>query len=349
MKKKSLLILFVLLAGVVSDYPALYARNGKQITIAAVGDVMLAHWGEQTLREKGLDYPFSGTGDITSVADIFIGNLEAPITAGGVRDTSKKYTFRFNPELSGVFTRGGFTVFNLANNHMVDFGLEGVKNTIETLDSLDILHCGAGEDWKQARNEAEKEIKGLRFSFLGYSATFPEEFWADAERGGTNFPYAEVIEKDIPRAKKNSDFVVVSIHWGQELRETPKDYQVALAHKFIDLGADLVLGHHPHIVQGIEIYKGVPILYSLGNFTFASYSENAKESMIALITLNKREKKIKKIEIVPINVYNAVVEFNPVPLSGNSKKAFFQKLSELSGVLNGKKIISEAGIINVNP
>ncbi len=196
----------------------------------------------------------------------------------------------------------------------------------------EILYAGAGSNLTEARKAAVAEVNGKRIGFLSYSLTFPEEFWASDTSAGTCFPYASFVYKDVARLKNKTDFVIVACHWGQELRTTPKKYQVELAHNLIDNGADVILGHHPHVVQGIEFYKGKLIAYSLGNFVFASYSERAKDSM--MLQLNLSNEPIMKARIVPINVYNREVDFQPVPLTGDSRDAFLQRMISMSEELN---------------
>jgi len=194
---------------------------------------------------------------------------------------------------------------------------------------------GAGQNIAEARQPAELNIKGKKIAWASYSLTFPQEFWATDTSGGACFPFDTFFFNDVRKFKKENDIVVISFHWGGELMKTPKDYQVLLAHQTIDCGADLVIGHHPHVVQGIEIYKGKAIVYSLGNFIFGSYSENVKESM--LISLNYNTTGIAGCRIYPINVYNKEVEFQPSLLEGNKKAAFLSELDSLSLELNNQR------------
>ena len=135
-----------------------------------------------------------------------------------------------------------------------------------------------------------------------------------------HFPTNHSFTRTLPGLKAENDYVIVSCHWGQELKETPKPYQIQLAHQLIDKGVDLILGHHPHVVQGIEFYKNRLIAYSLGNFVFGSFSERVRDSMILKLTLT--EEGTSEAEIMPINVYNKDVVFQPVPLTGNVKRNF---------------------------
>ncbi|NIW79969.1 MAG: CapA family protein, partial [Calditrichae bacterium] len=280
-------------------------------------------------------------------ADIIFTNLEAPFcNQPELKAFNKKYTFQVNPELVNVLKTGNINLVSLANNHIMDYGIDCLKETFQVLDEHQIQYAGAGLHLNEARKATIFNIKGKRIGFLAYSLTFPEEFWATDTSAGTCFPYEEFVFSDIRELNRTCDYVIISCHWGEELRETPKEYQVKLAHQFIDVGADLILGHHPHIVQGIELYKDKLIAYSLGNFIFGSYSENAKVSLLLKVTLNSNE--FMNVQILPISVYNKEVEFQPVPLNEEQKGRFFEHLTQLSLELNIFPLgITNEGILKV--
>ena len=174
--------------------------------------------------------------------------------------------------------------------------------------------------------------------------TFPEEFWAEENKPGTAFATEAVLEKAIREISQEVDQIIVSFHWGSELMSRPKEYQIQFAHKAIDLGADLVLGHHAHVLQGIELYKSRLILYGLGNFVFGSYSENAKESIIVKAYLGTAG--LLYAQIIPISVYNHKITFQPVILRNKEKSEVIRVLNELSIELNGgKNILNDRGIV----
>lgn len=182
-------------------------------------------------------------------------------------------------------------------------------------------------------------VKGKRIAFLAYSLTFPAEFFASGGRAGTAPGHAAYFLADIARARAKADYVVVSFHWGAEKATRPKPYQVRAARSAIDAGADLVLGHHPHVLQGIERYRQGVILYSLGNFAFGSMSPSSDRSVIARITL---ENGVKEIELLPINVLNSEVRFQPQLLAGKRGKAVVDQMEKLSRQL-GTRIVSDGG------
>ena len=276
-------------------------------------------------------------------ADIVFANLEAPFGEGG-EAYPKQYSFQVDPQLIKVISAGHINVVSIANNHIMDFGIESLQTTMKLLENNNIFFAGAGMELEEARKAAKFSIKGQKIAFVAYSLTFPEEFWATDTSAGTCFPYHTFVYDDIKKLDADSDIVIVSCHWGQESMETPKDYQIELAHKLIDAGADLILGHHPHVIQGIEYYKGKLIAYSLGNFIFGSYSKKAKESI--LLKLSYSNGQITKTEIVPINVFNEEVEFQPIILEGKRKDNFLRYLNKLSLELNKSPfVISSDGEI----
>jgi len=297
------------------------------VTIHAVGDIMLAGSGEETLQRLGYDYPFAATAEALSKADIVIGNLEAPIAVAGEEFTAKKFRFRLNPIAARALKTAGFTHLTLANNHILDFGEEGLRQTRESLAEQGLAFFGAGPDLAAARKVWLTEVKGVRLAFLSYALVYPAEFFAGNGKAGTAPGYAQYFTADIKEAKKAADYVIVSFHWGGEGLDTPKAYQKTAGHKAIDAGADIVIGHHPHVLQGVEYYRSGVIFYSLGNFAFGSMSSKADRSIIARITLDNG---IKEIEIIPLNVLNSEVRFQPRILTGPRGAAVTNRLDRLS-------------------
>ena len=315
----------------------------SQISIVAVGDVMLGSWVEPVLQKEGAEYPFKATAAILHSADVSIANLEAPFTLSG-DPFEKKFNFKVDPKFAIGLKSGGIDVVTLANNHIMDFGEEGLISTIKTLDSLGLKHSGAGMNAGQAHRPVVVGVKDLRIAFFGYSMTFPTEFYASEDSSGTAYPEEAVIIKNLQAWRDSVDFIVTSFHWSAEKLETPKEYQKYFAHLAIDYGADLVLGHHPHVLQGIEIYKNRLIAYSLGNFAFGSYSEYALDSIILKVYLT--ESGLHSAQCFPINVDNADVEFQPRLVEGQRKQAVLDSLRKLSAPLNaGVNIIRHSGLI----
>ena len=325
--------------------PAVSPTPMPQVTIAAVGDMMLGNWGVEKLRINGVNYPFEQVAPYLQKADITTGNLEGPHCNTGEAHPDKKYTFRIPPQWMGGYKWAGFDVVTLSNNHAMDFGGECLLECIDALSALGIKKCGGGKNLSDANQPAVIEKNGVKVAFLGYSATYPKDAWATPGKPGTVFPEHNLLVQTVQKAAAENDLLVVQFHWGEEGRADPKEYQVNLAHLVIDNGADLVIGHHPHILQGVESYKGRLIFYSLGNFTFASYSTRAKTSAIAQVALNKDGSTVSA-KVVPVNVYNYDVQLQPVPMPGDS--AVIGELRAKSSMIKGgiAASIADDGTVN---
>jgi poly-gamma-glutamate synthesis protein (capsule biosynthesis protein) len=300
-----------------------------ELRIAAVGDIMLGGTAAPEMQKYGYDYPFERTKNILKQGQIVFGNLEGPLTDGGVAGTAKQYVFRSPPDkVAPALARAGFNVVSLANNHTLDYGPEGLEDTRAALEKTGIRHVGAGRNDNSARQPVYMMADGVTVAVLAYSLTFPEEFWAGPDKPGTAFGHERHVRADVATARAAADIVVVSFHWGQEGKTELRDYQTQLAHAAIDAGASAVLGHHPHILQGVERYKDGVILYSLGNFAFGSYSNTATRSAIALLTF--RDRQWRELKMVPLNVKNAEVVFQPRPLVGRDATQVVEHLQQLS-------------------
>jgi poly-gamma-glutamate synthesis protein (capsule biosynthesis protein) len=299
------------------------------LVVSAVGDIMLDASSRPIMDGMGYDYPYVQVRQYFSNSQIVFGNLEGPLTDRGTPENDKKFVFHSPPaKVSAALKNAGFNVVSLANNHMLDYGAEGLAQTVETLDTAGIQHAGAGADIMAARKPALLTINGQRIAILAYSLTLPENFYAGAKNAGTAFAHEDQVHDDIVAARKQADIVLVSFHWGQEGKTELRDYQTRIGHLAIDSGASAVIGHHPHILQGIERYKDGIILYSMGNFTFGSYSGHSTRSAIA--QLHFRNGRLQQLQMIPINVNNFEVQFQPQPLKDDAADAVIDTLHKLS-------------------
>lgn len=210
--------------------------------------------------------------DIMNSVDVMMINQEFPFSTRGTKMEDKQYTFRVNPNRVNIFPEMGIDIVTLANNHTLDFGTDALLDTIDTLDNAKIKHVGAGKNLEEAKLTKSFEINDKKIAFLGASRVIPVYEWnAMKEQPGLFTTYdPTLLLEEIKIAKNNNDIVVVYVHWGIERAQYPKDYQRNLGKQYIDAGADIIIGSHPHVLQGIEYYKGKPIVYSLGNFIFGS-------------------------------------------------------------------------------
>jgi poly-gamma-glutamate synthesis protein (capsule biosynthesis protein) len=209
-------------------------------------------------------------------ADLVMVNCETAITRSE-RKEPKQFNFKMNPDLVGVFPKSGISLVTLANNHVYDYGVEGLRDTLRYLDQAGVEYVGAGMNLAEARKPVIRDIKGKRFAFLGYGNYSPA-----TEKGpGVAYRYAEHVTEDVRRVKDSgADIVIVNFHWGVERATEPTARDKALAYLAIESGADVIVGHHPHVLQPVELYKGKVIAYSLGNFVFGGNRRAGKDSAL---------------------------------------------------------------------
>jgi poly-gamma-glutamate capsule biosynthesis protein CapA/YwtB (metallophosphatase superfamily) len=279
--------------------------KNQTITLIAVGDIMLSRYVEQKmLKVNDWLYPFRETYQVTTQGDLVFGNLETPLIEGATVNTDD-LAFRADPKAVAGLKFGGFNILSLANNHFKNKGEAGIKKSLETLDKNKIAHVGAGLNASQARSPAVITINGIKFGFLAYvdSAFTPASYEATATRAGLSFMNEKNLIEDIHRLKAKVDVIIVSMHAGIEYAFKPNNKQISFAHAAIGNGAALVIGHHPHIVEPMEKYKGGYIIYSLGNFIFdQTVPEETREGAVATVTF--QDNKISKVKLTPIEIHD---------------------------------------------
>ena len=281
-------------------YPA---AGGGDITINFAGDTTLA-WSFENAVGDNIDYPFAespwfGEADITMV------NLENAVTDRGYK-VPKEFNFRMPPKYLQVLQKGGIDIVNLANNHVWDYGQVGVEDTIAHLDGAGIRHVGGGVTAEEEREPVILDVKGTRIGFLGYYFT----------EGN--------VEEDVSALKQVVDVVIVNFHWGTERSNFPESYQVDLAHRTIDAGADLIIGHHAHVLQGMERYKNGIIAYSLGNFIFGGNSRRQHDTCVFQLVIRDGQK-------IPTLIPVRVSDWRPYWLEGEEARRVIDSIREYSG------------------
>lgn len=237
---------------------------------------------------------FAFVRDRLKTGDIVFGQLEAVLTQAGTRLPQARHAVRGKPSVAAALKDSGFNVVSFASNHCMDWGRESFFETIDHLTKQDISVLGAGANLAEARKPVILERGGSRVAFLGYCSILPQNYWAEENRPGcvpmrawTHYEQIEhdqpgtpcrvhtfanrddllALRDDIAKARMRADIVVVSLHWGIHfVPAVIADYQREVAYAAIDAGADMILGHHAHILKGIEVYRGKPIFYSLCNF-----------------------------------------------------------------------------------
>lgn len=288
------------------------------LTIAAVGDMIFDRKVKALVASQGGEAPLAAVASRLAGADVTVGNLESTLSDGGTRNTAKDVTFRGHPEGIRGLRLAGFDLLSMANNHVLDYGAQPLLDTVAALDSAGIGHAGAGANQTAAWEPAVIERDGATVAYLAFSHIVPAGFIAQPDRAGlASGKNDEALTLEaIRRAAAENDYVLVSFHWGVEYQDDANGAQVTWAHKAIDAGADMVLAHHPHVIQGIERYNGGLIAYSLGDFVFDHYSRKTGEAFIL------------EAELGPHGVANAVAV--PVYLDGNGKPEFVDGSSAAS-------------------
>lgn len=308
----------------------------ETLSIVAVGDIMLGRYVDVALEKKPPIYPYEKVKSIISSADIAFGNLECSLA----RDPSKEkpiltgYVFKANFDYSIGLKETGFDILSLANNHSLGGGKETIVKTIDVLNKKGIVTVGAGENLTKARELKVMEFNNVKVVFIASTLVCPEIYPAKENEGGVYKSDEDLILEDVKKSKQDSNIVIVSLHWGEEKELAPSNSQRDLAHKIIDSGCDLIIGHHPHVLQGLEIYKGKLIVYSLGNFIFDKTLNITKtnKGVILKCIFDKNSLVMIKIEIYPIVLrYD---KFFPQLAEDNEKTEIIDLVKSISRNLN---------------
>lgn len=276
---------------------------------------------------QGGSAPLARVASLLKSADVTVGNLESPLSVRGVRDAGKDVTFRGDPRGIEGLVLAGFDFVSLANNHVLDYGPDALADTISLLDARSIGHAGAGMDRAAAWRPATLERNGARVAFLSFSHILPPGFIATDSKAGLarGRGNMDAVCDAIRAAKRDADYVIVSFHWGVEYQDDCNAEQVRDAHAAIDAGADMVLSHHPHVIQAVERYKGRLIAYSLGDFVFDHYSRKTGEAFVLQAELGPDG--VGAVRIVPVylDTYG-----RPEVVQGEAARVILERLRTIS-------------------
>lgn len=293
------------------------------ITLMFGGDVNMSHHFAQ-VNGQNHQLPFANFPEYRD-ADLAMVNLENPLTKSQAIQPGEKMNFKADPSYVNVLTEGGIDIVNLANDQTMNYGKEGFQETLDTLNKSGILPVGAGRNAQEARQPRIVEVKGKRIAYLGYADSDLDV--AKENSAGINGRQNDQIAADIRAIRDQVDWVVVNFHWGVELANYPGDWQIDLARFTIDQGADLVVGHHPHVLQGAEIYQGRPIIYSLGNFIFGGNPRSEYDTATLKVSL-KRDR--MKVEFLPVEVKN----YQAQVAKGEKGQAILKHIAEISTIFD---------------
>ncbi|HAM36023.1 MAG TPA: capsular biosynthesis protein [Elusimicrobia bacterium] len=304
------------------------APSSAPVILTAVGDIRLDGPVGWIMAERGPRAPFSALGKELD-ADILFGNLECPLSKRGRKTEGKTWTFRALPRSLTALKAAGFNLVNIANNHVMDYGPDAFEDTLKALREHDLPFIGGGRNRDEAEDLRLITVRGLRVGFLGFTSTFPEKAWATARRPGVAYSDFARVGAVISQARARCDVLVVSFHGGTELAEEPNDIQKAFCRLAVASGADLVLGHHPHVIQPLELIQGKPVLHSLGNFLFVSPNPATRPTIMARIALSGQG--VKSIDFVPLDTNWG----RPAPASAENRQLLMTALDRY-GVLTAQ-------------
>lgn len=291
----------------------------KEFIFLATGDVGMNRENPSSI--------FEGVRDTLNKGDLVFGQLEPCLASVGTPACQSRLPMRGDPKGAGAIREAGYDVISFATNHCMDWGREAFFQTIDVLKKEELQVIGAGKDISEARKPAIVEINGTKIGFLGYNSILPQDYYATKDRPGCapmrgltvyepiehdqpgtpcrihTFPHRDDLKQlleDIRMLRNQVDIVALSIHWGIHfIPAVLADYQRDVAHAAIDAGADVILGHHTHILKPIEVYKGKVIFYSLANFALdppQAFAENLdqQDQHQEIMKLNKDWKNSKK-------------------------------------------------------
>ncbi|MDP4142897.1 MAG: CapA family protein [Bacillota bacterium] len=300
-------------------------KTPTEIVISSVGDCTLGNDSKFAFKNsmpdvlaknnKDYSYFFKNVADIFKADDITTANCETTFTDATKR-ADKQYTFKAPAAYAKAFSLGGIEAVNISNNHIYDYLQKGFQDTISALKQENVNFFGEGNQWVT-------DVKGVKVGYLGYMG-----FSYD-----NNF--LNKLQNDIRAMKEKSQFVVINFHWGVENAYYPNSTQKYLAHYAIDQGADLIVGHHPHVIEGLERYNGKIIAYSMGNFCFGGNTNPSdKDTFILQLKLSFVDNQLKgyAVKVIPCSIssVNYINDYSPIVLSGENKQKVFDKLNKLS-------------------
>ncbi len=298
--------------------------SDSHLRILAFGDIMLSRYVRVLMDKYGMDFVFSKiksqkTGEwFYKNTDFVFANLEGPINGEGTSGGTSM-VFSFNKNVAKFLKEYGFNILSIANNHAIDQGWGGRKNTIDALNDAKVGWCG---------HPSEEEASSVYYGENGFRVS--KDAHSDGEKTAfvcfqdvtskLNIENAKALIKEV---KKNADYVIVSVHWGIEYRHTPTKSQIDFGHVFVDAGADFVIGHHPHVVESFEKYNGKIIFYSLGNFVFDQYFGNDTQEELSIgIDLSRKDDTLKTtIDLFPMKSEKSQSSL----MNNDEKKQWIQK------------------------
>jgi len=311
-----------------------FSEPKEDVSIAVAGDVMFARKMPGVLESVGS--PFKNVENVTKNVDILLMNFENPVTTAEVAYKGD-VALKAHPVYTKLAKANSNTILALANNHIFDFGEAGLNDTIKNLKDNGLKVIGAGNNKDEATKPVVEDIKGRKIIILNYMdqdnfKEYSQQEMPQATNGGngSNSGYSaidwDVVKKDIDTYKEEADMILVYLHYGNEYSHAPNAHQKEISKKFIDYGADIVVGSHTHVTEGVEVYKGKPIFYNLGNFVFDQSNVDTHLAMFLEIDLVNDT---GEVTVYPIYLNNYLPEF----MSPGDGKALLNGLSPKDSAL----------------
>jgi poly-gamma-glutamate capsule biosynthesis protein CapA/YwtB (metallophosphatase superfamily) len=287
-------------------------RRTGEVVVALSGDVMLGRLVNETIRERGFAHPWGDILPVIKDSDAFLINLECALTSHAQHWTNgeeKAFYFRADPAVVRTLQIARVDFVSLANNHASDFETEGLLETVRVLDGAGIAHAGAGPDLAGASRPATIKANSYRIAVIAYT-DYPVAWAAEPSRPGVNYTKVSThpkhmgkISDAITAARGLADLVIFTIHWGPNMVSRPSAEFRDFARAVIDAGADVFWGHSAHVVHGIEIWRGRPILYDTGDFVDDYATDRyLRNDLSALFLLHARPPAIEGIELIPVKI-----------------------------------------------
>lgn len=324
---------------------------GRSLRLAIAGDVMLGRLVNEVVRKKGIEYPWGDMLPLLRQADLFLVNLECAITTSTApwhNGEYKLFYFRADPQAAHTLKAAGVKFASLANNHICDFGAQGLMDTLQALDAAGIAHAGAGADLAQARSPARLTADGLRVSVVAF-ADYPLAWAATPDSPGINYTPVSVQPEDfqavqdaLSEARQDADLVIFSIHWGPNMRVRPTEAFQEFARKVGSSGADIFWGHSAHLVQGIELYGEKLILYDTGDLVDDyAVDRDLRNDLSALFVVTVGPTgAVERLELVPVQIGEMQVNM----AQGAARRWMLDRLAQLSAEMGTRLMPSRSGL-----
>ena len=310
-------------------------KRPRTLKILVAGDVMF-NWGLRETRQKRGDFaPVEGLIPLFLEADLRMVNLETPIANSQEEmDESKSYVFNAKPEDISLLKKINIDLVFLGNNHSMDYGKKGLEDTIENLKKENILFAGMGKNIKEAFKPNEITIRNKSLNLISVSNIGEARLFATDTKPGVAPLQLNRLKKIIEEKENKDKIQMLSVHWGVEYSPEPTKEQIKQAHELVNFGFTVVIGHHPHIPQGVEKYKNGVIIYSLGNFLFGSRNQYLNHNIAVMLHFENKE--LLFCEIIPIFGKFQDSEHLVRPLPYQEAEDFLHEYSILSQNLNTK-------------